>query len=610
MLSLGLCNFWPTFDKKQLPVLKFIENKYNVSYSQANPDLLIYNDHDNPPKQSNYNCIKILISGENLHLLDPAYRQGADYILSVNSDIPNSIYVPYPALFSDATWLKQKLDNVDKIKKYSKFACYVTTNSGSTSDSFIAAAGGFSGCMLRDQLYHQLQLEANKHGLVVDSAGKHLNNTGYLAPGGLDKDNGIHIDIEWLSQYKFNVCGENSYAPGYFTEKIYQCFAAGVIPIYLTHIDNLRYINPLSGIYGTCIDDIPKMVDRAINMSDEEREQMLKRKPFLIDLVSYQQSIFNKIDNIINNILNNKNGNIPIYCVNLDRSPDRWDRVCSRAEQVGCTLKRVPAIDRNNYLVDYYRGNYWLKHRNYKHMLSIVGCFASHLKAIQTGLEQMKAGDNGFIICEDDVLFNKNFKILLTQALAQRPKDAHCLIFSYIIDRWDNAKWCNKDQTTGFFTINCHDFHGMQMYWMDKNYAIYVLNKYNMPMDKINYHLPADTTSETLVRYSYNNNGCLFYPPLALEEADLSTISDESANYRRNVFEQFNYLNYTDGEKYAPKGSIFAIKTLETRLTKHIGPKCGVAEIDDVNFEQIGNYHSMNWILIKTITGDPHLQKR
>ena len=36
-----------------------------------------------------------------------------------------------------------------------------------------------------------------------------------------------------LSQYKFAICFENVIAPGYVTEKILDCFMAGVIPIYL-----------------------------------------------------------------------------------------------------------------------------------------------------------------------------------------------------------------------------------------------------------------------------------------------------------------------------------------------------------------------------------------
>ena len=152
MLSLALSNFWPTFDTKQLPLLKYIENKYQTSYSQANPDILIYNDHDNPPKQTSYNCIKILISGENLHLLDPKYLDGADYIFTTNSDIANSEYIPFPALFCNPNDLKNKQDDVDSIKKYNKFACYVATNSGSTSDNFIIKAGGYSGCAIKGSI--------------------------------------------------------------------------------------------------------------------------------------------------------------------------------------------------------------------------------------------------------------------------------------------------------------------------------------------------------------------------------------------------------------------------------------------------------------------------
>jgi hypothetical protein len=38
--------------------------------------------------------------------------------------------------------------------------------------------------------------------------------------------------LEVYSQYKFIICFENSYADGYITEKIFNCFLAGSIPIY------------------------------------------------------------------------------------------------------------------------------------------------------------------------------------------------------------------------------------------------------------------------------------------------------------------------------------------------------------------------------------------
>lgn len=39
--------------------------------------------------------------------------------------------------------------------------------------------------------------------------------------------------LSLLERYRFAICFENSYIPGYITEKIFTCFAAGCVPIYL-----------------------------------------------------------------------------------------------------------------------------------------------------------------------------------------------------------------------------------------------------------------------------------------------------------------------------------------------------------------------------------------
>jgi hypothetical protein len=55
--------------------------------------------------------------------------------------------------------------------------------------------------------------------------------------------------IPVLSNYKFCICFENASAPGYITEKIFDCFLAGVVPIYLgapnisTYIPKETYIS-------------------------------------------------------------------------------------------------------------------------------------------------------------------------------------------------------------------------------------------------------------------------------------------------------------------------------------------------------------------------------
>jgi hypothetical protein len=50
--------------------------------------------------------------------------------------------------------------------------------------------------------------------------------------------------IDVLGKYKFSLCYENTSFPGYITEKIFDCFAAGCIPIYLGAPDAAEAIPP------------------------------------------------------------------------------------------------------------------------------------------------------------------------------------------------------------------------------------------------------------------------------------------------------------------------------------------------------------------------------
>jgi len=59
----------------------------------------------------------------------------------------------------------------------------------------------------------------------VDSAGAVCNNVGYRAPRGTDF-------LRWIAKYKYMICLENSHEPGYITEKPFQAWFAGTVPIY------------------------------------------------------------------------------------------------------------------------------------------------------------------------------------------------------------------------------------------------------------------------------------------------------------------------------------------------------------------------------------------
>lgn len=58
-----------------------------------------------------------------------------------------------------------------------------------------------------------------------------------------------------LSEYKFSICFENCEVPGWISEKIYDCFAAGCIPIYLGAPDITAYVP------ASCFIDFRKFAD-------------------------------------------------------------------------------------------------------------------------------------------------------------------------------------------------------------------------------------------------------------------------------------------------------------------------------------------------------------
>ena len=70
---------------------------------------------------------------------------------------------------------------------------------------------------MRDNFFEALCAYKN-----VDFRGKWKNNIG----------TSVNDKIEWLKSYKFNICFENSSYPGYLTEKLFDAFMGGCVPIY------------------------------------------------------------------------------------------------------------------------------------------------------------------------------------------------------------------------------------------------------------------------------------------------------------------------------------------------------------------------------------------
>lgn len=87
----------------------------------------------------------------------------------------------------------------------------------------------------------------------------------------------IEKKLATLSQYKFSICFENvKDIPGYITEKIFDCFFAGTVPVYLG-ADNIKeYIPENTFIDARKFHSKDEMLDYLSQISDAQYESMQK----------------------------------------------------------------------------------------------------------------------------------------------------------------------------------------------------------------------------------------------------------------------------------------------------------------------------------------------
>lgn len=81
--------------------------------------------------------------------------------------------------------------------------------------------------------------------------------------------------IVTLGDYRFALCIENTRFPGYVSEKIFDAFRAGTIPVYLGAPDIVSYLPPSSFIDAEAFADTSLLVRRLLEVTPSEADQML-----------------------------------------------------------------------------------------------------------------------------------------------------------------------------------------------------------------------------------------------------------------------------------------------------------------------------------------------
>jgi hypothetical protein len=185
-----------------------LSKHFQINRDDIDPDYLIFGDKNFGENNLKFNgrCIKIFFTGENQRPWD--YQ--AHYAITFDHfdtdryyRLPLYVIYDYQRkhLLSERKALDSRLNR--------KFCSFVVQNGASN---------------MRNNFFYKLSSYK-----IVDAGGPLFNNIGYVLPRG---DTGVEAKHDFLNQYKFNMCFENSSYPGYATEKLYEALRCKTVPIY------------------------------------------------------------------------------------------------------------------------------------------------------------------------------------------------------------------------------------------------------------------------------------------------------------------------------------------------------------------------------------------
>jgi hypothetical protein len=254
-MNISFADFWDGFDHTNnffLDLLKSINPNYNFIPFSDKTEILIYSCFGQSHYYADRNKVKkIFYTGENLR---PNYRD-CDYSLTFDFNTYNGKNIRLPLWMLQIDWFNKinyqnpqfvippsELKNSRfSIRPKTKFCCIVFNNQTPN----------------RMDIIHKLSKYKK-----VDCYGNKTGNIGY----GEDKK------YEIISNYKFNICFENTLFPGYYTEKLLHAKVAGCLPLYWADSECIKDFNTSSFLNLNDYSHIDEFVDHIIKLDTCEQE--------------------------------------------------------------------------------------------------------------------------------------------------------------------------------------------------------------------------------------------------------------------------------------------------------------------------------------------------
>lgn len=203
--------------------------------------------------------IKILFSQETWTSFPEGFDQCFDFMLGFDQKFENPRYMTVAGVayeyfqdkisthYDSSKDVWRSMGCRPESRKYD--VCFLNSNAG--NKAFMDAA------KTRVDLFHDFSKRT-----FVASGGKVENNIGYTVPRG--------DELDWMMNCKFVIAYENRVYPGYITEKPYQAWLAGAIPIYSADRSVLGNVNKDALIYAHDFESNDKIVDYVMSLLDDK----------------------------------------------------------------------------------------------------------------------------------------------------------------------------------------------------------------------------------------------------------------------------------------------------------------------------------------------------
>jgi hypothetical protein len=217
-LRIDFCDFWPGFSKTDNFFTRLLGRRFEVAICDR-PDLLIYSDKGHTHRL--HTCRKLFWTAESVH----ADFSQCDYALTTFfEEDPRHERLPYYVVHTDGdpTPLLRDPAEAPRLAPGREKFC-----------AFIARNGNPRRTRRRLDMCRRLSRLR-----PVDGGGTVLNTIGGPIPPGTE------AKLQFLRNYRFNLCFENRAFDGYTTEKLTDAYRAGCVPLYWGNPLVTRDFNP------------------------------------------------------------------------------------------------------------------------------------------------------------------------------------------------------------------------------------------------------------------------------------------------------------------------------------------------------------------------------